>query len=93
MAIIGREDLAKDVAARIGTDVGHAKLAVEATLEAIASHLSDGDEVRLTRFGKFSSSERAGRKGRNPQTGEPIEIPARRVPKFTAGAELKKAVQ
>jgi DNA-binding protein HU-beta len=47
----------------------------------------------LTGFGKFSSSRREARQGRNPQTGETMEIAAKTVPKFSAGAELKKAVQ
>lgn len=56
-------------------------------------HIAGGDEVRLTGFGKFSSSDRGARQGRNPQTGEAIQIPAKRVPKFVAGGDLKKAVQ
>jgi DNA-binding protein HU-beta len=49
--------------------------------------------VRLTGFGKFSVSQRAPRQGRNPQTGERMQIAAKRVPKFAAGSELKKAVR
>jgi len=48
--------------------------------------------VRLTGFGKFSASMRGAREGRNPRTGERMQIAAKRVPKFSAGAELKKAV-
>ena len=92
MAIVNKEDLARYVAARTNTDFGKAKLAVEATLEAITEQVGEGNEVRLTGFGKFSTSQRAARQGRNPQTGETIQIPAKRLPKFTAGAELKKAV-
>jgi DNA-binding protein HU-beta len=93
VAIVNKEDLARDVAARINIDVGHAKLAVEATLEAITAQVGAGNEVRLTGFGKFSSSRREARQGRNPQTGETMQIAAKTVPKFSAGAELKKAVQ
>ncbi len=93
MAIVNKEELARDVSARTGIDVGQSKLAVEATLEAIAKQIGDGNEVRLTGFGKFSVSHRAARQGRNPQTGETMQIAAKRVPKFSAGAELKKAVQ
>jgi DNA-binding protein HU-beta len=92
MGVVNKEDLARDVAARIGTDVGHAKLAVEATVEAITEQLGAGNEVRLTGFGKFSVSQRAARQGRNPGNGETIQIAAKSVPKFSAGAELKKAV-
>jgi DNA-binding protein HU-beta len=93
MGIVNKEDLARDVAARIDTDVGHAKLAVEATVEAITEQLGAGNEVRLTGFGKFSAVQRPAREGRNPSSGETIQIAAKRVPKFSAGAELKKAVQ
>ncbi|MGA8745121.1 MAG: HU family DNA-binding protein [Solirubrobacterales bacterium] len=93
MAIVNKEELARDVATRTGIDVGQSKLAVEATLEAIAKQIGDGNEVRLTGFGKFSAVQREARQGRNPQTGETMQIAAKRVPKFSAGAELKKAVQ
>ena len=93
MAIVNKEELARDVAARTGIDAGQSKLAVEATLEAIAKQIGDGNEVRLTGFGKFSAVQREARQGRNPQTGETMQIAAKRVPKFSAGAELKKAVQ
>lgn len=49
--------------------------------------------MNFTGFGKFSSSERAARQGVNPQTGEPIEIAASRVPRFSAGSGLKKSVK
>ena len=93
MAVVNKEELARDVSARTGIEVGQSKLAVEATLEAISKQIGDGNEVRLTGFGKFSVSQRAARQGRNPQTGETMQIAAKRVPKFSAGAELKKAVQ
>ena len=93
MAIVNKDELARDVAARTGIDVGQSKLAVEATLEAIAKQIGDGNEVRLTGFGKFSATQRAAREGRNPRTGETMQIAAKRVPKFSPGAELKKAVQ
>jgi DNA-binding protein HU-beta len=93
MGIVNKEDLARDVAARINVDVGQAKLAVEATIEAITAQVGAGNEVRLTGFGKFSAAQRSAREGRNPRTGETMQIAAKRVPKFSAGAELKKAVQ
>ncbi|MCL0040381.1 HU family DNA-binding protein, partial [Thermodesulfovibrionales bacterium] len=55
--------------------------------------LTDGQKVTLVGFGTFSVFERKARKGRNPRTGEEIEIPAAKVPKFTAGKTLKEAVR
>jgi DNA-binding protein HU-beta len=93
MATVNKDELARDVAARAGLDIGKAKLALEATLEAITAQIGAGNEVRLTGFGKFSTSQRAARQGRNPRTGERIQIAARSTPRFSAGAELRKAVQ
>jgi DNA-binding protein HU-beta len=59
-------------------------------LEEIAAQLGAGNEVKLTGFGKFSVSQRAAREGRNPQTGATLQIPAKTVPKFGAGAELRR---
>jgi len=93
MTIVNKEELARGVAERSGLAVGQAKAAVDATLGEIEKQMAAGNEVRLTGFGKFSASQRAAREGRNPQTGESIQIAAKTVPKFSAGAELKKAVQ
>lgn len=93
MAIVNKDELARDVADRSGLEVGQAKRALAATLAAIEEQIGDGNEVRLTGFGKFSVSERAARQGRNPRTGESMQIAAKSVPRFRAGAELKKAVQ
>jgi DNA-binding protein HU-beta len=93
MAIVNKDQLAKSVAERTGLNNSQAKLALEATLEEIAQRLGSGDEVRLTGFGKFAAAHRAAREGRNPSTGESMHIAAKSVPKFSAGAELKKAVQ
>jgi DNA-binding protein HU-beta len=93
MSIVNKDQLAHALAERTGLNNSQAKLALEATLEEIASQLGAGNEVRLTGFGKFSVSQRAAREGRNPQTGATMQIPAKTVPKFSAGAELKKAVE
>lgn len=93
MSVINKEELARGVAEQSGLEVGQAKAAVDAMLGEIEKQMAAGNEVRLTGFGKFSASERAAREGRNPQTGESIQIAAKRVPKFSAGAELKKAVR
>ena len=93
MAVVGKEELVHQVAESTGLGVGEAKRALEAALKAIEDQLSEGNEVRLTGFGKFSVSERSARVGRNPRTGESMQIAAKSVPRFSAGAELKKAVQ
>jgi DNA-binding protein HU-beta len=93
MGIVNKDELARDVAAKSGLEVGQAKRALEATLRAIEEQMGEGNEVRLTGFGKFSVSERSARVGRNPRTGESMQIAAKSVPKFSAGAELRKAVQ
>jgi DNA-binding protein HU-beta len=69
-----------------------ARRAVESFLTTIETTLAKGDEVAITGFGKFSVSKRAARTGRNPQTGEAVEIKASNAPRFSAGAALKAAV-
>jgi DNA-binding protein HU-beta len=93
MAIVNKDELARDIAEKSGLEVGQAKRALEAMLTSVEDSLGKGDEVRLTGFGKFSVTHRAARQGRNPRTGETMEIAAKSVPKFSAGAELKKAAQ
>ena len=66
--------------------------AIDTTVDSITGALKKGDRVALIGFGTFSISQRKARNGRNPQTGATIKIAARRVAKFTAGADLKKAV-
>lgn len=92
MSIRTKDELAQQVAARTGLDMGKAKLAVEATIEEITAQLATGNEVKLTGFGKFSPVARSARQGRNPQTGETIQIAAKTAAKFSPGAELKKAL-
>ncbi|ADH99643.1 HU family DNA-binding protein [Salisediminibacterium selenitireducens] len=67
--------------------------AVDAVFEVITDSLKKGDKVQLIGFGNFEVRERAARKGRNPQTGEEIEIPASNVPAFKPGKALKDAVK
>ena len=66
--------------------------AVDATFNGIASALSSGDTVRIVGFGNFQVAHRKASNGRNPRTGEPIQIPASQIPKFKAGKALKEAV-
>jgi len=66
---------------------------IDAIIDGISKALKKGDRVSLVGFGSFSVSKRKARAGRNPQTGEPITIPARKVAKFKAGSALSKAVK
>ncbi|MFY4775971.1 HU family DNA-binding protein [Metabacillus sp. RGM 3146] len=66
--------------------------AVDAVFDTILDALKSGDKIQLIGFGNFEVRERAARKGRNPQTGDEIEIPASKVPAFKPGKALKDAV-
>ena len=66
--------------------------AIDAMMDSIKDALAEGDSVTLIGFGTFSVRERAARKGRNPRTGEPLDIEAANVPVFKAGKALKDAV-
>lgn len=82
-AIAGAADITKVAAEK----------AVNAFTETVTKSLKKGDTVSLVGFGTFSVSKRKARKGRNPQTGKEINIPAAKVPKFKAGKGLKDAVR
>ncbi len=88
-----KSEFVDQVADRAGLSKKDAGDAVDAMLDTIESALSRGSDVTFSGFGKFSVSQRSAREGRNPATGEKIQIAASRVPKFTAGAALKKAVR
>ncbi|MCZ6484088.1 MAG: HU family DNA-binding protein [Acidobacteria bacterium] len=66
--------------------------ALDAFVKNVQVSLKKGDKVTIVGFGTFSASNRAARMGRNPQTGQPIRIPAKRVAKFSAGKSLKAAI-
>ncbi|MCM2971664.1 MULTISPECIES: nucleoid-associated protein HU-beta [Larsenimonas] len=66
--------------------------ALDAMIDSVTDTLKQGDSVALVGFGTFSVKERAARTGRNPQTGQPINIDAAKVPSFKAGKALKDAV-
>ncbi|HWW92581.1 MAG TPA: HU family DNA-binding protein [Vicinamibacteria bacterium] len=86
-----------ELVARVAKDSGLTKAdagrALDAALDNVTKALKKGEKVTLVGFGTFGVSRRRARAGRNPQTGAPIKISARRVPKFTAGKELKDAVR
>lgn len=67
--------------------------ALEVVIDAISGALAKGNKVQLVGFGSFEVKKREARKGRNPQSGKPIMIPARKVPVFKAGKALKDAVK
>lgn len=90
---MNRNDLVDAVAASTNMTKADAATAVDAVLDAITAALRNGNEVRLAGFGTFVVSQRAASEGRNPRTGEKIQIPASKLPKFRAGKGLKDAVQ
>ncbi len=89
---MNKNDLVTSVASRTSLSKADAARAIDATLASVTSSLRGGSEVRLVGFGTFSVSNRKASRGRNPRTGDVIQIPACRVPKFRAGKALKAAV-
>jgi DNA-binding protein HU-beta len=89
---VNKNDLVSLVADRTGMSKGDAAKAVEGVLDAIMHALQKGDDVRLVGFGTFSVGKRKASQGRNPRTGEPLDIAESRQPKFRAGKVLKDAV-
>lgn len=80
------------VAEKSGLDRKNADKAVEAVIETICEALKEDDKVQIMGFGTFEVKSRAARTGRNPSTGETIEIPASKMPVFKAGKTLKELV-
>jgi len=89
---MNKQELVSAVAEAIGLTKADTEKAVDATFDAITNALKAGDDVRLIGFGSFSVAERAASTGRNPRTGEAIQIAASKNPKFSAGKGLKDAV-
>ena len=86
-------ELIAQVAEKTGTSKKASEEAVAAVLASITEALQNGEKVSLVGFGTFEVKTRAARTGKNPRTGEAIEIPAAKVPSFKAGAALKNAVK
>lgn len=80
------------MADKAGLSKKAAESAVNAVIEAVGDSLKSGEKVSVVGFGTFEVRERAARKGRNPQTGKEISIPASRTPAFKAGKSLKDLV-
>jgi DNA-binding protein HU-beta len=89
---MNKGDLVKEVSKVVQT-AREAQAAVDCVLSSITETLKKGDSVSLIGFGTFKVADRKARKGRNPQTGEEIDIAASKVPRFVAGKALKEAVQ
>lgn len=90
---VTKSEFVDQVAANSGLSKKDAGDAVDAVLQTIEDALKRGSEVTFSGFGKFHVAERGAREGRNPSTGEKIQIAASRVPRFTPGSGLKRAVK
>src|SRR5699024_3204959 len=88
-----KAQLIETVAEKTGLTKKDATVAVDAVFGSIQDFLKDGEKVQLIGFGNFEVRERAARKGRNPQTGAEIQIPASKVPAFKPGKALKDVVK
>ena len=86
---MNKTELIAEIAEKAGLSKKDSEAAVKAFIDAVSESLKKGDKVQLVGFGTFEVSERPARTGRNPQTGETIEIAASRTPKFKAGKALK----
>ena len=90
---MNKTELVKAVAEQAELTQKDATKAVDALIETISETLAQEEKIQLIGFGTFEVRERSARKGRNPQTGEEIEIAASKVPAFKPGKELKEAVK
>jgi DNA-binding protein HU-beta len=90
---MSKSEFVEKVAQEAGLSKKDAAAAVDAVLGTIESTLKSGGEVTFTGFGKFHVASRGAREGRNPRTGESMQIAASKVPRFTAGSSLKKAIK
>jgi DNA-binding protein HU-beta len=89
---VTKQEFVDAVADKAGLTKRDAGSAVDAALDVIEGALKNGDAITFTGFGTFHVTRRAARQGVNPRTGEPVQIAAANVPKFSAGSHLKKAV-
>ena len=89
---MNKGEFVEALADRLDIPRAQAERALSGVLEIISEQLVQGEKIAFTGFGSFEVSKRAARTGRNPQTGATIKIAASQVPKFTAGATLKAAV-
>ena len=90
---MNKTELIAKVAEATNLSKKDAALAVDAVFNVISDALQNGDKVQIVGFGNFEVRERSARKGRNPQTGEEIEIPAGKIPAFRPGKSLKEGIK
>jgi DNA-binding protein HU-beta len=90
---MNKTELIAGIAEVAGLTKVDSEKAIDAIIVAITNALREGDQVKLLGFGTFCAVERAATTGRNPKTGEPMEIPAMTIPKFKAGQQLKDALK
>lgn len=88
---MNKAELIEHLAKKTGLSKNHVDTVLLATGETVKAVLANRDEVTLPGLGKFSATLRAGRTGRNPQTGKPVQIAAKHVPSFKASSALKEA--
>lgn len=93
MAKVGKKELVKGLMEKKGYTKKQASAAIDDVFELVSDHLKADDKVTLVGFGTFDVRQRNARTGKHPQTGAPLPIPAKRVPAFKAGKELREAVQ
>ena len=93
MASINKSELTQEVSAKLNSKQNEAEKVIDALIESIKDNLAKGEKVQIIGFGSFEVRNRAARKGRNPQTGETLTIPATKVPAFKPGKALKDAVK
>ncbi|HEY6319168.1 MAG TPA: HU family DNA-binding protein [Acidimicrobiia bacterium] len=89
---MNKSELIEKVAGQASLSKSDAEKAVNAFIGVVESAVSSGDKVTLPGFGSWSRTARAARTGRNPRTGEPVQIPASNAVKFSVGADFKKKV-
>jgi len=89
---VTKPELIDELSARTGLKKKEASLAVNAVLDSITDALRRGDSVQIVGFGTFEVRSREARTGRNPRTGEPIQIPASKAPAFRPGRQLRAAL-
>jgi DNA-binding protein HU-beta len=89
---MNKGELVDAVAEKASVTKKQADAVISATVEAIMEAVSEGEKVTLVGFGSFESRERKAREGRNPKTGEKMDIPATKVPAFSAGKLFKEKV-
>lgn len=89
---MNKNQLIEEIAKQANLKKDEASQALSAVIQIITESLKKDEPIYLPSFGKFKLTKRAAMKGRNPRTGDPIDIPAKNVPSFIAGSALKEAV-